>query len=399
MTNAINTSEKNGLMKIGYVKNNKTCMEELNKMLRDGESITRKELDDAADAGVVYLNGAGYPAKDGKPVTKEHAKYIYFLTGKKNCHGKDLICWYERKKKGDNITGVYFGTFDELKEKIRMANKPHLGKLYFKSKEEMDAFVQDLVANAMKGEPWAFPNKPSRTGYEIMESIVENVFERLLHENASGKANKLVVNKTGRLAVYNSYLQDNFAEDILILVEMQKLKNGDTVFFNPKRITRKSALLNLGFDKTPSPEIPKFFSRIDEIIFHEDWDVIIDYDTHVHIFKDRLHRFPTRYVNETQAKLARSLEKARDFAISIAKRNHQFIVPMYRPQENKIQLLMPIYLDLEFSLKPDFALVLTPDEEHGVYIAHTILELDQVYKNARLIMKPNSTWLNPENIF
>lgn len=77
----------------------------------------------------------------------------------------------------------------------------------------------------------------------------------------------------------------------------------------------------------------------------------------------------------------------------------EFIVPMYRPQENKIQLLMPIYLDLEFSPKPDFALVLTPDEEHGVYVPHTILELDQVYKNARLIMKPNSTWLNPEKIF
>lgn len=399
MTNAINTSEKNGLMKIGYVKNNKTCMEELNKMLRDGDSMTRKELDDAADAGVVYLNGAGYPAKDGKPVTKEHAKYIYFQTGKKNSHGKDIICWFERKKKGDNITGVYFGTFDELKEKIRMANKPHLGKLYFKSKEEMDAFVQDMVANVMKGEPWATPNKRSRTGYDIMESIIENVLECLYNENASGKPNKFVTNNSGRMMVYNSFLQDNYAQDIWILVEVYNMANGDTVFFNPKRVTRKSSLLKLGFDKIPSPEIPRFYTSIDDLIFHDNWDVIIDHETHVHIIENRLHRFPPKYANESPAKLARTLEKAIDFAISIAKRNHQFIVPMYRPKDDNIQLLMPIYLDLEFCAKPDFALVLEVKKANRVYVPHTILELDDVYKDARLVMKPDASWLNPEKIF
>jgi hypothetical protein len=69
---------------------------------------------------------------------------------------------------------------------------------------------------------------------------------------------------------------------------------------------------------------------------------------------------------------------------------------MYRPQENKLQLLMPIYLSGSFTNKPDFALVL--DLEDGIYTPETILPLDAAYQNARLIAKPDELWLNPDDI-
>ena len=71
---------------------------------------------------------------------------------------------------------------------------------------------------------------------------------------------------------------------------------------------------------------------------------------------------------------------------------------MYRPQDNKIQLLMPIYLKGSYSSMPDFALILTPDKEHQLYSPETILPLDAVYQDARLIAKPDDTWLNPDTI-
>ena len=76
----------------------------------------------------------------------------------------------------------------------------------------------------------------------------------------------------------------------------------------------------------------------------------------------------------------------------------KLIVPMYRPQTGKIQLLMPIYLKGTYSSKPDFALILTPDKENEYYTPETILPLDAVYQNARLIAKPDDTWLNPDTI-
>lgn len=69
---------------------------------------------------------------------------------------------------------------------------------------------------------------------------------------------------------------------------------------------------------------------------------------------------------------------------------------MYRPQEAKIQLLMPIYLSGSFTSSPDFALVL--DLEDGIYTPETILPLDAAYQNARLITKPDELWLNPDDI-
>lgn len=41
--------------------------------------------------------------------------------------------------------------------------------------------------------------------------------------------------------------------------------------------------------------------------------------------------------------LATKFDNAIDFAVALAQRNYKFIVPMYRPQEDMIQLLMPIY--------------------------------------------------------
>ena len=96
--------------------------------------------------------------------------------------------------------------------------------------------------------------------------------------------------------------------------------------------------------------------------------------------------------------LGRKLDDAITFAVAIAQRNYKFIVPMYRPQTGKIQLLMPIYLKGTYSSKPDFALILTPDKENEYYIPETILPLDAVYHNARLIAKPDDTWLNPDTI-
>jgi len=80
----------------------------------------------------------------------------------------------------------------------------------------------------------------------------------------------------------------------------------------------------------------------------------------------------------------------------MAKRNYKLVVPQYRPQSDKLQLLMPIYLSGSFAKQPDFALVL--DLEDGLYTPETILPLDAAYQNARLIAKPDDFWLNPDDI-
>ena len=115
-----------------------------------------------------------------------------------------------------------------------------------------------------------------------------------------------------------------------------------------------------------------------------------------HIIGERRDRFPDPYKSNATTQLAVMLDTAIKCSYELAKRNYKLVVPQYRPQENKIQYLMPIYLGATFNKLPDFALVL--ENENGYYKPETILDLDDAYQNARLIAKPDNFWLNPDQI-
>lgn len=68
--------------------------------------------------------------------------------------------------------------------------------------------------------------------------------------------------------------------------------------------------------------------------------------------------------------------------------NYKIAVPQY--YEGKVQLLLPLCLiDPE---KVDLVLVVT--RRNNYYIGKTCLTLDMAYNNARLIAKPETSWLS-----
>lgn len=56
--------------------------------------------------------------------------------------------------------------------------------------------------------------------------------------------------------------------------------------------------------------------------------------------------------------------------------------------DGRIQLLLPLCLTVD---KPELAL--TIQRENGFYAARTCLTLDMAYNNARLICRPESSWI------
>ena len=68
---------------------------------------------------------------------------------------------------------------------------------------------------------------------------------------------------------------------------------------------------------------------------------------------------------------------------------------MYYPEENRIQLLMPLYFKGEYNDEPDGVLILTPSSKGPYYILETIIGLREAYMDARLISKPDNAWLEP----
>lgn len=397
--NVSKTTEKSGILKLGYVVNLKTCKEELNSLLAINVQVSTTELNAIVDnAPIIYVNRYGYDKdRNDNPITKDKASYLYFSTGLTDKHGNTLIGWFEKKAKEQVFKGVTWGSKAALDAKIKKSKMFRLGDLCFEKESDGIAFLAD-IADSTIPETWSFKNKPSAINYPILKSYIENTFEVLKKEAERRGSNKLVYSQDKRHLVFNTNLLDKFFHEILIVVEVRKQKDDSTILLNPRRVKKELELRKLGFAKDVKPEQPQFFEKVEEVIYQPTWSIDKDFDKFTHIIEERRERFPIEYQQATSDELGRKLDDAITFAVAIAQRNYKFIVPMYRPQTGKIQLLMPIYLKGTYSCKPDFALILTPDKENEYYIPETILPLDAVYQNARLIAKPDDTWLNPDTI-
>lgn len=394
-----NNSLKTGLLKLGYVTNLKTCKAELNELLVDEKQVSTTELNAIVDsARIVYLNKYGYAQRrTGEAVAQKDATYLFFETGLKGKSGDFVIGWFERKGKDTVFRGVNWGTKVALETKISADKMFHWGDLYFNSEEEGLAFLEDIAVSTIP-ETWSFKNKPSTVNHPILKSYIENTFEVLKKEAERGAKNKLVYSQDEKHLVFNTNLLDKFFHEILIVADVRTQKDGSKLLMTPRRVKKALELRKLGFARDAKPEQPHFFEKIEEVIYQPTWTIDKDFDKFTHIIEERRQRFPVDMQSASSDELARKLDDAITFAVAIAQRNYKFIVPMYRPQTGKIQLLMPIYLKGTYSSKPDFALILTPDKENEYYTPETILPLDAVYQNARLIAKPDDTWLNPDTI-
>ena len=153
----------------------------------------------------------------------------------------------------------------------------------------------------------------------------------------------------------------------------------------------------LGFNVDNTPQPATFFEDVNEVIFQSAWTIDSSFEHLSHIIQDNRSRFPKEYQEKDPVRVAGDLEQGINMAVRMAKRNFKYIAPMYRPQKDCIQMLMPIYLSGSYREAPDFALVLTPD--NGIYIPETILPIDGAYQNARLIAMPDEAWLRPDTIF
>ncbi|MEL1244834.1 DUF3825 domain-containing protein [Flavobacterium sp. DGU11] len=391
--------KRHGVTNFGFVTNLRTFVQEVNELLNTDEREYRAHelnavVDDFTENGkVIYKN------KFGKITTSENALYAIFELGKKDKLGESIIAYYQRPRIEKNWTGIHFTTTKELEKEIKDNLMFRLGDIQFQNWQDGLQFLEDLKTKCIP-EKWDYKSHQSGLPHPILKAYIENTFEKLKAENDGVK---ILRSDDGKYIVFNSGLLDKFFHEIFIIVHI--VKEGDDLYYrDPYILSSLTDLGKIGFNvdskrivkQDDLPEPATFFTNINEVIFHPDIDIDRNYDKFTHIIEERRERFPMEDRDRDTTELARKLDNSINYAIAIAKRNYKLVVPMYRPQEKKIQLLMPIYLSGSFTKSPDFALVL--DLEHGIYTPETILPLDAAYQNARLITKPDELWLNPDDI-
>ena len=393
------TTEKSGLMSFGFIPNKDYKLDELCSLLGGETHYTKEDIDSIVEnVRPVYLNSRGWDNYMHEPIAPSRAAYQLVPTGLHDKDGNEIFGFFVMDKTFKSFSGIVWGTRRGIDRRINILNKFHIGDICFDTSEEGDVFLKAVSARAIP-ETWSFKNESSSVSAPILLSYLEHILIKLRKEAAAGAKDKLIYNDKGNKVMFNTNLLDIFSRDILVIADVRHLENGDEYFIRPAISNGSLMQLKAGFTKNDNPAPAEFFQDVRDVVFQTNWAVDENFDSYRHIIEQRLYRFPKEYQSKSTDELARKLKDAIDFAITLAKRNYKFVVPMYRPQIDAIQLLMPIYLSGSFRRSPDFALVLTPNPVHEIYEPETILPLNAVYKNARLIAKPDDTWLNPKVIF
>ena len=388
-----------GIKKFGYISDFKSSVAQFNHLLQGtGQSVTSTEIDSIVDGVTpVNLNSFGCDNHYSKPVSDEFAAYRMIRTGRKTASGDEIVGLFVRNKKYKSYEGVTWTTRRGVKHEVDLFGKLRIGEIVFANKNAYEKFLEDIASNAV-AEPWSFSNRPSACKYPILKSYLENIFGKLRKETQAGATNKIVQSADGHYILFNTNLPDTFGRDILIMAEVRKKVNGEEYFENPSMFTKGvSEMRRLGFSVENTPQPATFFEDVNEVIFQSSWTIDSSFEHLDHIIQDNRARFPKEYQEKDPIRVAGDLEQGINMAVRMAKRNFKYIAPMYRPQKDCIQMLMPIYLSGSYREAPDFALVLTPD--NGIYIPETILPIDGAYQNARLIAMPDEAWLRPDTIF
>lgn len=349
-----------------------------------------------------YLNKAGYPNfPDGTPVSVETGKFILLRTSLKQNDGSQIIGWFNRDtrdKQKPTYRGIVWGTDEEFENSKVLSRNCQIGRMIFHDWEGCKDFFESLNKKIIP-EPWAYKNKlEGDFKYPILKSYLQFELDRLFYEDeVLNQRGKVLYSPDKSMILFNTNLINKYGDDLFI-VGKRVLLNGKICISDLEVAPSKSRLSKCGFSTISTPNPPQFFKDINEIVFHCSWEIDDDMEKREHIIEERIARFPERYRDLRPDDLGQKLNNAINFATKIAQRNYKFIVPMYYPTKQRIQLLMPIYLDTTYSDHPDFALVLTPCEDAKLYVPETILGLDEVYQDARLIAKPEESWLNPNMI-
>jgi len=364
-------------------------------------AITKASINNIEDIFVVnsmeYFNGAGHNKfSDGTLVDEKNAKFIRFKTSLTNPEGKVLYGWFTKNIRNE-FEGIDWGTEEKFKNSRKNREQFFVGRMAFDTIEVCNDFLERLESKTIE-EPWEYKNrKDPKFKYPILKSYLEFELDRLYYEQEKyGWDDKILYNKDRSKVLFNTNLIDKFGHDLNIMGDIQLL-GGREIICNLEMCPSKLSLRKLGFENY-EPLPPKFFEDINEIVFHCEWDIDCNVSKYEHIIEQRIERFPDKYKVLETDDLGQKMDNAIEFAKKIAQRNYKFIIPMYYPTAHRIQLLMPIYLETSYTSQPDFALVLTPHANERVYTPETILGLDEVYQDARLVAKPEESWLNPQII-
>lgn len=224
-------------------------------------------------------------------------------------------------------------------------------------------------------EKWSFGE---RSDNSILKNYLNYTFQRLQEE---GK-----VWEKEEYAIFNTGLFDKHYEPVYAYFTPNTNEGCQKWFLDGFYTPAKRELQDIPH----YPPRANYFEKPADLIFDVNCEIAPQYD---HILIDNRERFPERYRDSPD--LLTVFKGAVLLARNMVAQNYKTAVPQY--YQGRIQLLIPICMGNP--KVADLALTVTKNEAGNRYVGHTCLDMEMAYNNARLIAKPESSWLQPSKIF
>lgn len=412
-------TRKNGLYALGYVYNLTASMNALS--FKVGASVTQEQLDlnlkNAYDNDRISYYEYG---SDGNPFsaatfTKRCASFAVDSGFTAAADGSAILAQYIKTARG--WTGPYFRSDAQILSNMWPYK---IGALSFPNYASANRFITDLEKILLPGEVWKYAKAAEnlsrpKTTFQILESYLGAVSSVLVRECLNPHSlnyGKIKFSTGNTYAAFNSGLLSNKVTDVFIVGEVypQGWNGSGTFLISNPRVLKggRTELKTYSFSSDVlSTDMVSFFRDLSHIVYDATIPIDVDdLDKLEHCIDDGIarNRFPNYYKeqweNGYRDDVIDKFKQAIARAEKIARRNYKYVVPQYRSKDACIQFLMPIYFSSNYTSAPDFALVLSKDtiDDSPFYRPETVLELSWAYNNARVLCKPDNTWLRPEEI-
>lgn len=271
-------------------------------------------------------------------------------------------------------------------------------------------------------EQWYYGKEDERKYPSILSSYLKWTFYRIYLEN------KIVIfrDEKDEYAVFNTGLVNPRYMELFALFSRNK-ETKDKWKLSDFCVNGEGQGKILARYVAELPKRANYYENRDETFYDTSIEIIQDYK---HFFIKNIGRLPAKFIrahhpknfqlqetremdihqkreyffklgtaikndNETFLEMQGAFNAAFEIAKKRIDMNFRIPLPMYYPEYNSTSLLIPIGL-IDHN-RPDVAIVVEK-QPSGKYQGQTILSLAQAYSNARLVAKPESSWLRVDKI-
>lgn len=229
------------------------------------------------------------------------------------------------------------------------------------------------LANLAVKENWSSSSSP-KENLDVLRNYLNFTFLRLQEEK------KIVYERTN--ACFNTGLQTQLGVDIIALFNRNQREASED-WYSVGFFEWGNPILH-GLNK---PFVAQYIQNPSDVVFDWNYELVLNVP---HIVEQNKERLPAG-IQDNPLLAKRLIDGSIKDLVERIKRNYKLAVPHWH--RGRIQLLLPLFLTNH--VNADLALVAEKDEEHRVYNVRTALTPEMAYNDARLICKPDTTWMHP----